>query len=80
MPAASIDAPIQCLHCHWRSRAAMIVARIVGVIVLIALAVAVIMWLFTRDNRYLWFAYRVMQLTVLAGVVFFGILILEKVL
>ncbi|MFN0299101.1 MAG: hypothetical protein ACKVQU_01975 [Burkholderiales bacterium] len=58
----------------------MIVARIVGVIVLIALAVAVIMWLFTRDNRYLWFAYRVMQLTVLAGVVFFGILILEKVL
>jgi ABC-type transport system involved in multi-copper enzyme maturation permease subunit len=58
----------------------MIVARLVGVIVLIALAVAVIMWLFTRDNRYLWFAYRVMQLTVLAGVVFFGILILEKVL
>ncbi len=58
----------------------MIVARLVGVIVLVALAVAVIMWLFTRDNRYLWFAYRVMQLTVLAGVVFFGILILEKVL
>ncbi len=58
----------------------MIVARLVGVIVLIALAVSVIMWLFTRDNRYLWFAYRVMQLTVLAGVVFFGILILEKVL
>ncbi|MFM9888764.1 MAG: hypothetical protein ACKVQT_37550 [Burkholderiales bacterium] len=58
----------------------MIVARLVGVIVLIALAVAVIMWLFTRDNRYLWFAYRVMQVTVLAGVVFFGILILEKIL
>jgi hypothetical protein len=58
----------------------MIVARIVGVIVLIALAVAVVMWLFTRDNRYLWFSYRVMQLTVLAGVVFFGILFLERVL
>jgi hypothetical protein len=58
----------------------MVVVRIVGVIVLIALAVAVVMWLFTRDNRYLWFAYRVMQLAVLGGVVFFGILFLERVL
>ncbi len=57
----------------------MIVARIVGVIVLIALAVSIVMWIFTRDNRYLWFAYRVMQLTALAGVVFFGVLILERI-
>ncbi len=57
----------------------MIVARIVGVIVLITLAVSIVMWIFTRDNRYLWFAYRVMQLTALAGVVFFGVLILERI-
>jgi hypothetical protein len=58
----------------------MIVARIVGIIVLIVLAVSVLMWLFTRNNRYLWFAYRVMQVTVVAGVVFFGVLLLERVL
>jgi ABC-type transport system involved in multi-copper enzyme maturation permease subunit len=58
----------------------MVVARIIGVIVLIAIAVAVIMWLFTRESRYLWFAYRLIQLTVLAGVVFFGIFFLERVL
>lgn len=57
----------------------MIVARIIGVIVLLAIMVSVIMWLFTRDNRYLWFAYRVIQLTVLAGLVFFGVFFLERV-
>lgn len=58
----------------------MIVARIVGVIVLLAIAVSVIMWIFTRESRYLWFAYRVLQLTVLAGLVFFGVFFLERVL
>lgn len=58
----------------------MIVARIIGVIVLLAIMVSVIMWVFTRENRYLWFAYRVLQLTVLAGLVFFGIFFLERVL
>jgi hypothetical protein len=58
----------------------MIVARLVGIIVLIVLAASVLMWLFTRNNRYLWFAYRVMQITVVAGVVFFGVLLLERIL
>lgn len=58
----------------------MIVVRIVGVIVLLAIAVSVIMWVFTRDTRYLWFAYRVMQLSVLGGLVFFGVFFLERVL
>lgn len=58
----------------------MIVARIVGVIVLLAIAVSVIMWVFTRENRYLWFAYRLVQVTVVAGIVFFGIFFLERVL
>lgn len=58
----------------------MIVVRIVGVIVLLAIAVSVIMWVFTRESRYLWFAYRVMQLSVLAGLVFFGVFFLERVL
>ncbi len=58
----------------------MIVARIIGVIVLLAIAVSVIMWVFTRESRYLWFAYRVIQLAVLAGLVFFGVFFLERVL
>lgn len=58
----------------------MIVVRIVGVIVLLAIAVSVIMWVFTRESRYLWFAYRVIQLSVLAGLVFFGVFFLERVL
>lgn len=58
----------------------MIVARLLGIIVLIVLAVTVLMWLFTRNNRYLWFAYRAMQITVVIGVVFFGVLLLERIL
>jgi hypothetical protein len=58
----------------------MIIARLIGIVVLIVLAVLVLMWLFTRNNRYLWIAYRVMQVTVVLGVVFFGVLLLERVL
>ncbi len=58
----------------------MIALRFAALGVLIAVAVLVSMWLFSRDRRYLSYAWKIIRLAIIAALVFFGIYILERVL
>ena len=57
----------------------MVVIRLVGLILLLALAGAAALFLVTRDRRYLSFAWRVLQFAFVFGVVFLTLYLLERV-
>lgn len=56
----------------------MIVLRLVGVLVLITLGLAFALYLFTRDRRYLNFAWRVFQFAVVLLAVLMALYVLER--
>ena len=56
----------------------MIFLRLVGILVLIAIGAALVMYLFTRNRRYLHFAWRVFQLAVVFLMVFMALYVLER--
>jgi len=56
----------------------MIVLRLVGLLVLITLAGSVVMYLFTRNRRYLTFAWRVFQFAFVFLLVFMALYVLER--
>ena len=56
----------------------MVVLRLVGILVLIALVGAVALYLFTQDRRYLTFARRVPQFGFVFLVVFLTLYVLER--
>ena len=57
----------------------MLMLRLVAVLVAIALGVALVMWLFTRDRKYLRFAFRVFQFAVFAVLAVLALMALERV-
>ena len=54
--------------------------RIVAILVVLATLAGVVLYLFTRDRRYLRFAYRLFQVAVIFALFLFGLLILERVI
>lgn len=56
----------------------MLVLRLVGILVLITLVGSVGMYVFTRDRRYLRFAWRVFQFAFVFLVVFLALFVLER--
>lgn len=56
----------------------MIVARLIAVLVLITIGAAVVLYVFTRNRRYLEFAWRVLQFAVVLAVVFMVLYLLER--
>jgi len=56
----------------------MVVLRLVGILVLIALVGAMGLYLFTQDRRYLTFARRVLQFGFVFLVVFLTLYVLER--
>lgn len=56
----------------------MVVLRIAGVLALLTVAVCLGMWLFTRDRRYLRWAFNLVRLAIIAAAVFFGVALLER--
>lgn len=58
----------------------MFVFRLVGILVLIAVAGGVALYLFTRDRRYLTFAWRVVQFGLIFLLVFVTLYALERVI
>lgn len=56
----------------------MLVLRLVGILVLIALAGSVGLYVLTRDQRYLRFAWRVFQFAFVFLVVFLALFVLER--
>ena len=57
----------------------MVVLRLVGALVLIALAACLVLFLFTRNRRYLTFAWRVLQFAFIFLVAFMALYVLERV-
>jgi hypothetical protein len=56
----------------------MIVLRLIGILVLIAVAGSIALYLFTRDRRYLSFAWRVFQFAFIFLLVFLALYLLER--
>lgn len=56
----------------------MIVARLVGILVLITIGLALVLYLFTRNRRYLDFAWRVFQFAVVFLIVLMALYVLER--
>lgn len=58
----------------------MVVLRLVGSLVLITLAVALVVYLFTRERRYLVFAWRVVQFAFIFLIAFMALYVLERLM
>ena len=56
----------------------MLVLRLVGILVLIAIVGAIALYLFTRNRRYLTFAWRVFQFAFIFLLVFMALYVLER--
>ena len=57
----------------------MLALRIVGILVVLVTLAGAVLYLFTRDRRYLRFAYQVFKVAVIFALFLFGLLILERV-
>ena len=57
----------------------MLMLRLVAVLVVIALCASLLMWLFTRDRKYLRFAFRVFLFAVFAVLGVLALMALERV-
>lgn len=56
----------------------MLVLRLVGILVLIGIVGAIALYLFTRDRRYLTFAWRLFQFAFVFLLVFLSLYVLER--
>ena len=56
----------------------MVVLRLVGALVLITLGACFVLFLFTRNRRYLTFAWRALQFTFVFLIAFLALLVLER--
>lgn len=53
--------------------------RLLGVLTVIAIAVGVVLYLLTRDQRYLQFAWRLFRYALLVALLMFALLIFERI-
>jgi hypothetical protein len=58
----------------------MLLVRLVGLLALITIGAALIVYLFTRNRRYLRFAWRAFQFTVIFAVVVMAFYVVERLL
>ena len=56
----------------------MLALRIAGILVVLVAAAGVVLYLLTRDRKYLRFAFRVFKYTLIFALLVFGLLILER--
>jgi hypothetical protein len=56
----------------------MLALRIAGILVVLVTAAAIVLYLLTRDKKYLGFAFRVFKYTLIFALLIFGLLILER--
>lgn len=56
----------------------MLALRIAGILVVLVTAAGVVLYLLTRDRKYLGFAFRVFKYTLIFALLVFGLLILER--
>jgi hypothetical protein len=56
----------------------MLALRIAGILAVLVTAAGVVLYLLTRDRKYLRFAFRVLKYTLIFALLVFGLLILER--
>ncbi|MBI4193907.1 MAG: hypothetical protein HY526_02390 [Betaproteobacteria bacterium] len=56
----------------------MVALRLIAILLLITIGLALVLYLFTRNRRYLTFAWRVFQFAVVFLVVFMALYVLER--
>lgn len=56
----------------------LVVLRLVGILALITIGLALVLYLFTRNRRYLNFAWRVFQFAVVFLIAFMALYVLER--
>ena len=56
----------------------MLVLRLIGILVLIGIVGAIVLYLFTRNRRYLTFAWRLFQFAFVFLLVFLALYLLER--
>ncbi len=56
----------------------MLVLRLIGILVLITVAASIALYLFTRNRRFLTFAWRVFQFAFIFLLVFMALFVLER--
>ena len=56
----------------------MLVLRLVGVLVLLAVVGSIVLYLFTRDRRFLTYAWRIFQFACIFLMVFMALFVLER--
>ncbi|MFZ5555882.1 MAG: hypothetical protein ACOZDY_04025 [Pseudomonadota bacterium] len=58
----------------------MIIIRLIGLLALVAIAVCLGLYVFTRDRRYLRYAGRIVRFGIVVGVVFAALYLLERLI
>ena len=56
----------------------MVILRLIGLLVLITISVSFALYLFTRNRRYLMFAWRAFQFAIVFLLVFMALYVLER--
>jgi len=58
----------------------VVIIRLIGILVLLAIGLALVLYLFTRNRRFLAIAWRIFQFAVVLLLVFMGLFVLERLL
>ena len=58
----------------------MLILRIAAIVVVLAAAAGVLLFFFTRDRKYLRFAFQVFKYSLIVALVLFGMLVAERVM
>ena len=56
----------------------MVIFRLIGILSLLAIGLALALYLFTRNRRFLTIAWRIFQFAVILLLVFMGLFVLER--
>jgi hypothetical protein len=56
----------------------VVIFRLIGILALLAIALALVLYLFTRNRKFLTIAWRIFQFAVILLLVFMGLFLLER--
>jgi len=58
----------------------LVIVRLIGILVLLAIGLALVLYLFTRNRRFLTTAWRIFQFGVILLIVFMALFVLERLI
>ena len=58
----------------------MVVARLIAILLLLAIGLALVLYLFTRNRRFLTLAWRLFQFGVVIAIIFMALFVVERLI